>query len=102
MPKPMYQDAINDKNIYLRENNFHISKHPFIFYFINTNMQSKMKISHLESFCLGLLSKKLVLLAENERLGNKLKSTNRPRDLIVLIKYPMGLFIGSLNQYLYM
>ena len=36
-------------------------------YFINTNLQSKMRISHLESFCLVLLSKKLVLFAESER-----------------------------------
>ena len=63
--------------------------------FINTNAQSKMRISHLESFCLVLLSKKLVLFAENERPANKLKSTNRHRDtnyktlgLIDLINYP--------------
>ena len=81
----------------------------YFVYFINTNSQSKMRISHLESFCLVLLSKKLVLFAENERPGNKLKSTNRHRDtnyktlnLIYRIKYPMRLFIGSLSQYLYM
>ena len=68
-----------------------------------------MRISHLQSFCLVLLSKKLVLFAENERPANKLKSTNRHRDtnyktldLIDLIKYPTRLFNGSLNQYLYM
>ena len=78
-------------------------------YGINTNVQSKMRISHNESFCLVLLSKKLVLFAENERPKNKLKSTNHHRDtnyktydLIVLIKRPSRFFIGSLNQYLFM
>ena len=68
-----------------------------------------MTISHLESFCLLLLSRKLVLLAENEGPANKLKSTNQHQDanykaldLINLIKYPTQLFVGSLIQYLYM
>ena len=63
----------------------------------------------MESFCLVLLSKKIILFEENERPANKLKSTNRHRDtnyktldLIDLIKHPKRLFIGSLNQYLHM
>ena len=47
------------------------------------------------------------MLAENERLVMKLKSTNHHRDtnyktldLIDLIKYPTWLFIGLLNQYI--
>ena len=39
-----------------------------------------MRISHLECFCLVLISKKLVLFAENERPANKLKSTNRHQE----------------------
>ena len=77
----------------------------YFVYFINTNSQSKMKISHLESFCLVLLSKKLVLFAENERPANELKSTNRHRDtnyktldVIDRRKHPMRLFIRSLSQ----
>ena len=70
----------------------------YFVYFINTNVQSEMRISHLESFfCLALLSKKFVVLAENERLANKMRSTNRHRDtnyktldLIDLIKYSLG------------
>ena len=31
-----------------------------LFYFLNTNIQSKMRISQLENFCLALLSKNLV------------------------------------------
>ena len=61
-----------------------------------------MRISHLESFCLVLLSKKLVLFAENERSANKLKSTNCHRDknyktlvLIDLIKCPTRLFMDG-------
>ena len=68
-----------------------------------------MRISHLESFCLVLLSKKLVLFAESERPANKLKSTNCHRDtnykmldLIDVIKYPTPFFIVWLNQYPYM
>ena len=68
-----------------------------------------MRFSHLESFCLVLFSKNLVLFAENERPANELKSKICHRDidfktldLIDLIKYPTRLFIGSLNQYLYM
>ena len=48
------------------------------------------------------------MIAENERLANKLKSTNRKRDtnckildLIDLIKHHTRLFIESLNQYIY-
>ena len=77
--------------------------------FINTNVQSKMRTMHLVSFCLVLLSKKLVLFRENERPTNKLKSTNRLRDtnygtldLIDLIKYHTRLFIGSFNKDLFM
>ena len=83
-----------------------------MYYFVysaNTNVQSKMRIRHLESFCRDLLAKKLVLFAENKRPANKLKSTNHHRDmnykilnLIDLIKYLTRLFIASLNQYLYM
>ena len=76
---------------------------------MHANVQSKMRMSHLESFCLVFLSKKIVLFAENERPANKLKSTNRHQDtnykildLIDVIKYATRLFIGSLNQYLYM
>ena len=78
-------------------------------YFINSKVQSKMRTRHLVSFCLVLLSKKLVLFTENERPINKLKLTNRHRDtnyetldLIDLIKYHTRLFIGSLNKYPFM
>ena len=81
----------------------------YFVYFMNTNLQFKVRINHLETFCLVLLLKKLVLFAENKRPANKLKSTNRHRDmsykkldLIDQIKYLRRLFIGSLNQYLYM
>ena len=40
----------------------------YFVYFINTNVQSEMRISHLESFSLVLFLKKLILFAENERL----------------------------------
>ena len=80
----------------------------FIILYIIEFIVHKMRISHLERFCMVLLSEKLVLLAENECPANKLKSTNRQRDtnykaldLIDLIKYLTRLFIGSLNQYLY-
>ena len=78
-------------------------------HFVNTNALSKMRICHLKSFFLVLLSKNLVLFGENKRAANELKSTNRHRDtnyktlnLIDLIKCPTRLFIGSLNQYLCM
>ena len=68
-----------------------------------------MRISHLVSFGLVLLSGKLILFAENEGPANILKSTNRYQDkscktldLIDLVKYFLRVFIGSLNQYLYM
>ena len=44
----------------------------YFIYFINTNEQSKMRISQMTSFCLILLSKKLVFFAENEHPTNKL------------------------------
>ena len=53
----------------------------YLIYFINTNLQSRIRISHLESVCLVLITKQLILLEENEHPANKLKSTNRHRDM---------------------
>ena len=52
----------------------------YFIYFININAQSKISIRHLESFSMVLLSKKLVLFAENERPAKKPKSTKFHRD----------------------